>query len=438
MVKVLIYVNIALALILILYSIKRESLNVALPTLAWLGFMVLPYLFSYRFFPESTRLDQILGISFINIAILLGDFLSIANQKRLMELEVPRVYKFKCFKILILIIIFFPILHYTISGNIPLLDYLFKNFTNIEDSLNRTNFTKTSIPYVMGITSNLYVVILIPITLIFLIHMRKLVLSLLVLSWGAFYAVSSGAKGPLVMLLVSMAFAYSFSKNKKVLEKLSFVVLAAIFTSVLSGYIYGNYMLSNSTKCVVPVGVKVTPANISRSCLADEKLSINPIVNTLGYRVFLTPIEVSNHWYEYYKVTDRNIFDVLTRRESPKASNLVGIKYYFDKFPNSYTKYINANSSIDADAFSIFGLIGVAIVSLFLFGLRVYIGNHRPHSPPITKSFEGIALSLLVTLPFTASFQAILLAQGMIALILMIFYFRNQDYLHSKIRLKSK
>jgi hypothetical protein len=438
MVEVLIYINIALALIVIFYSIKRESLNGALPTLAWLGFMVLPYLFSYRFFSESTRLDQIFGISFINVAILFGDFLSIMNQKRIKELEVPRVYKFKYFKIVISIIIFFPILHYTISGNIPLLDYIFNGFTNIEYSLNRTNFTKTSIPYVLGITSNLYVVILIPITLIFLIHMKKLVLSFLVLSWGAFYAVSSGAKGPLVMLLVSMAFAYSFSKNKKVLEKLSFVVAAAIFTSVLSGYIYGNYMLSNSTKCDVPVGVKVTPANISRSCSGDEKLSFNPIVSTLGYRVFLTPVEVSNHWYEYYKATDRNIFDVLIRQESPRASNLVGIEYYFDKFPNSYTKYINANSSIDADAFSIFGLFGVAIVALLLFGLRVYIGNQRPHSPPITKSFEGISLSLLILLPFTASLQAILFAQGLFVLILMIFSFRNQDYLHSKVRLKSK
>ena len=116
---------------------------------------------------------------------------------------------------------------------------------------------------------------------------------------------------------------------------------------------------------------------------------------------------------------------LLERDTYKKTPNIIGIKYYKEPFPNSYGSSISAYSSIDADAFSFGGLGIVAIISLLLLLIRIYVGVSKNNSPPITKVLEALSLNLIIILPFSASIQAILLPQGLMLLLFSIFFLRN-------------
>jgi hypothetical protein len=200
--------------------------------------------------------------------------------------------------------------------------------------------------------------------------------------------------------------------------------------TILFGVWYGSLALKNKDICSVPTNVNSSPANISRSCPENLAFGVNPIINTIGYRVFLTPVEVSNHWYEFFSVDQnsfRGVYSLLERDTYKKTANEIGIQYYAIPFPDSYGNSISAYSSIDADAFSFGGLLVVAVVSLLLLAIRVYIGLSKSNSPPLAKVLEGLALNMLIILPFSASIQAILLPQGLAFLLFSIFYLRNSN-----------
>jgi hypothetical protein len=161
---------------------------------------------------------------------------------------------------------------------------------------------------------------------------------------------------------------------------------------------------------------------------------VNPVVDRIGYRVFLTPIEVSNNWYRYFGSENNNkreITSVFDRQLSKSAANEVGQWAFVRKFPEEYLKSNASYASIDADAFS-FGSIYMILVPFLIFLTRIL---------PIVRSrkiilngnlFEGFIIAQLCIFPFLASFQAILFTQGLGFLIVVILLSSRTENLNSK------
>jgi hypothetical protein len=162
------------------------------------------------------------------------------------------------------------------------------------------------------------------------------------------------------------------------------------------------------------------------------------IINFLVYRIFLSPVDVSNRWYTYYEfiAQEKRSLTGLIKREEAKASNIVGRWAYYERFPNNFLPSINAYSSVDADAYSFGGLGYVVIVGFLCLLIRLYSVWVR--SKPGGLIFSPLITAYLVIFLFQASFQAILIAQGLWLLlaisIISIVYrykFKHEKYTNS-------
>jgi hypothetical protein len=165
-----------------------------------------------------------------------------------------------------------------------------------------------------------------------------------------------------------------------------------------------------------------TPGDKIRTCRKDNVVWVNPVVDRIGYRVFLTPIEVSNSWYRYFSSENdnkRDITSVFDGQLSNSAANKVGQWAFVRKFPDQYLNSNASYASIDADASS-FGSIYMIFVAFLIFLTRVL---------PIVRTrriilngnlLEGFIIAQLCIFPFLASFQAILFTQGLGFVVILI------------------
>ena len=411
------------------HAYRRNELVQVLPSFAWLAFMVAPFLFSYKYFDEESVNYQLFGIAFIALAFMFGDLLCVNNQGRgqntqYLDFKISN----KSLTAISLIVVVVPLMHLFLTGNSPLFDLLFGNFTENEISNERELYIKFQVPYIFSIITNLTINILMPMLLVIQFHLKKYYLFVITLIYGSIYALNSTAKSPFVSLIFALIITIGLTTTVKYKKIVGLISIFCFGLTILFGVWYGNIALKNNETCPVPKNVNSSPANISRSCPESLTFGVNPIINTIGYRVFLTPVEVSNHWYEFF-LADKNSFrgvsSLIERDTYKKTANEIGIQYYTIPFPDSYGSSISAYSSIDADAFSFGGLPIVAIISLLLFAIRIYIGLSKSNSPPLTKVFEALALNMMIILPFSASIQAILLPQGLSLLLVLILYLRS-------------
>jgi hypothetical protein len=391
--------------------------------------MVAPFLFSFRYFDLESTYYQLIGIILISLALISGDLFCVTRQSKKVNTEYLKIEVSTKFLIVIsLFVVLVPITHLILAGNSPLFDLIFSDRLKNEISNERASYSKFEISYIFSILSNLTINIFMPILLAMQIYYKKYYLFIVTLIYAVIYALNSTAKSPFISLIFAVVIVLGSTVLSKYKRVIGLLAIACFGLTILSGVLFGNVMIKNKELCSMPMNINDSPANISRSCPENLNLGINPVINTIGYRVFLTPVEVSNHWYEFF-LDDQNSFrgvqSLLERDTYKKTANIIGIKYYKEPFPNSYGSSIGAYSSIDADAFSFGGLGIVAIVSLLLLLIRIYVGVSKNNSPPITKVLEALSLNLIIILPFSASIQAILLPQGLMLLLFSIFFLRN-------------
>ena len=161
--------------------------------------------------------------------------------------------------------------------------------------------------------------------------------------------------------------------------------------------------------------------------MRDQEYSglANHISSYFTYRILLVPMEVSNRWYDYWspeRLHSRSIMQVLEFKEIPKASNLVGVWAYATRFPEHYLKSVNANASLDADAYSLGGFFYVVLIGFAYFVIRLLVSKFSMAENSVLRDLHAIGIALLTFLPFQASFQAIIGAQGVgIVIMSMIF-----------------
>jgi hypothetical protein len=384
--------------------------------------MCIPYLFSYKYF-SNVRIQGI-GILIYLCAFFVGDFIAFKKSNITPKVNsstfiIPGPNLF----ILSTLTLSIPIIHYFIVGDIPIYHLLFDNASFADIKQNRYEFNRNSTPYFFALLSNYLLVIFGPILIVYLFTKKKFVQSVLVFIWLALYSISSGSK----LYLVYLVFAILLIGAQSVwlrLRKLFSLVIASIFLFItLSGYLLGSLALSNINQCPVPVGANLTPANVLRSCNQGEEISINPVSNTLGYRVFLTPVEVSNNWYDFFSAdlrTKNTFSDLLNRQNELKPSNIVGNYYYSKYWPDKYPEFINANSSIDSEAYSYGGIPLVIIFSLVIVCFRYLVSLKSLANNSVTGAIEGIGITYLTISPISSSLPAILIPQGFWILLTMI------------------
>jgi len=410
-------------LIIAIYLIKLDYFFQFLPTLSWTLFMFIPYLYSKSYFPNKA--DQLTGITLILFFFLIGDLISSKLKKNENKNANYKInfgnFSGKYLNLLSFITLVIPVVHFVIVGNVPIYSLIFehKPLSTLRES--RYEFNRDSIPYWFAMCSNYISYLIGPIVLILTAAKRKYLRFIFMVLWLGFYTISSGAKLSLVFCTFTLILIGMNTVWKRYKRILSFGILLIFLFTVLSGMLLGNLAVSKAESCPLPAGANFSPANVLRSCPEGKNISLNPVSDTLGYRVFLTPVEVSNNWYSYFSQNKkRTVPDVLERENDKKASNIIANQFYAKFWPDRYPSITNANTSVDADSFSIGGTPFIFFIGLILLVIRLIISTNNSLSNSILVIFEGAGVASLTVLPFSASIQAILLPNGLWLVIFVI------------------
>lgn len=419
------------------YSIIKKQVHHSLPNITWAALSVAPLMYNWIYFEDKVRSVQSVGVFSIGIALQSGDLFAIKNKQRYLSIsELGTKVSFnKYIKLLVIITLIIPFFHYLLSNSIPILKFI-NHLSPDEIALARESYTKLNVPFGFKYIPNIYINILAPFTFALLILLKKYLIAAVVVLNGIVYAASSAAKAPTVIILGMFIFSVLLMQKYWYKKLVAALIVSLQIIVILCGIFYGNLLLSKSSECPVPVKVNVTPSNISRSCPEEKIISINRIVDSLGYRLFLAPIEVSNNWYKYYgfeENSDRTLQSLFDRESEHQASNKIGLWAYKDNWPDRYLDSVNAYASIDADSYSFFGLASVFGSALILLFVRIYLSWKQALENPLEYILHGLALFQIILFPFTASLQAILLSNFLIIVILLLSTIRK-----SSIKLKSK
>lgn len=414
------------------FAVRKLKLIQAAPSLVWFALMTLPFIYQFQFFPTSPRMSQSIGLLIISTALALGDWFSIKVDKSDgIQDKTPSSHS-RIIQLLTFLVVFIPAFHYWVAGTIPILDQYFGGVTPNQVSQDREDFVKLlDVPYLLKVLFHWVSVIFGPICVLWFYLMKRKLVAALILVWIVFYTLASSADGPIVIFCWALVFAAGFAMSNRlnVNNYLAVGISSALLFVIASGIWLGETAVSRESECGVVATQGFTPGDVMRSCSAENEIILNPIVNRLGYRVFLTPVEVSNHWYDYFDGSPsekRKLLDVFERENSKQASNKVGVWAYTDRFPAHYGKSISANGSIDADAFSLGGNFFVLMVAFILFFIRIFVTFPIPGDSRLVRILQGIGLGQLAFLPNSAPMQAMLLPQGLGLILFLLLVLRGK------------
>jgi hypothetical protein len=147
------------------------------------------------------------------------------------------------------------------------------------------------------------------------------------------------------------------------------------------------------------------------------------------YRAFLGPTDVSSRWYQYFPVRSGGFLGwegIAPGTRGPTfvhPAKRVGNWAYRERFPEWYLESIHAYASIDADAYARFGTKGIVAAGLLLLLCR-WLLKLLTLDDPLMRSLYAAGLVMLALLPSMASLQAVLLANGLAVVILLMIVVR--------------
>lgn len=384
--------------------------------------MVLPFFLNLDYLTKTRQ--QATGIFIFLITFICSDYISFKKSQPVTKI-ISSTLNFPnwLFTILFAFTLIVPIFHFLLVGDIPFSHLLFSNKSLNDISVDRYRFNRSGIPYWFSIISNYTIYLFGPFVLLIAFIKKYFFRLALVASWLIFYAISSGAKSPLIFSGMIFLFIVLNTVWVKHIRIVNAIVLTLFLFTSMSGISLGIKALSELEKCPVPSGVVQSPANILRSCNMEEpEISINPLSDTAGYRVFLVPVEVSNHWYDYYStegVEKNSISDLINREQELKPANRIAQEYYGKFWPKNYGKTTNANGSVDAEAFAYGGIPLIVIFASILFFFRLLISLFRSKSF-LGQVLEGAGIAFLSFLPNSASLPAILVPNGFLIILLFV------------------
>jgi hypothetical protein len=391
--------------------------------------MTIPLYLTWDYYDLRVLKYQFVGVIIIHFFFVLTDVLTIRliKRARVIDLRSPEYLRKRITLILLIVTILIPVAQYFQSS-----DSFFLNL------IERENFNKLDSPYALILLSMLTVFVLLPFMSIDAFNKKRYFLATALIAWACLYIATSGAKGNFVLFVGGILVSYALLGGETRNRLISGLFLLSFISIVILG-IYSIRSTENVTsKCELPQNTLSTPGSLLRlncSSISASNQETFPTQVSLGYRLILTPIEVSYYWYDFTllnSIDNRPISNLFDRANENKFSNKIGLEYFVEPFPNSYKSTINANASIDADAFSFYGFYSVIFVALLYSCIRVFIGVMSVHSSTSIRILSGIGLSKLILLPFSAGLQAILVPHGL-ALIVILILILKTNFVKSKI-----
>lgn len=301
---------------------------------------------------------------------------------------------------------------------------------------------------------------LVPAVLVGLFYSRMYLLGGLLLAFSLFYSKATLAKAPILImgallglllwqhlapglrkvLLIVGAFVltlalsvatYFYATNPmsifrfRVPESVQQESLALLPPAKTGSPIVTGFSVGDHSRLVVKYRHTLREYDNARSLTEFEKM-----LNFIAYRVFLTPVEVSNRWYSYFPDVEGGYlgFEGLTpgsrnRAEFVHPATRVGRWAYVTRFPENYGDSIRAYASVDADAYARWGLLGIFLMCAAIFTVRVGLAVVRTQALPSRSLYLTGVLILAIGLP-QASLAALFVSQGLGVVCLLLLAMR--------------
>lgn len=420
---------------LCLVALRNNTLADAFPTLAWLSFIQLPFILNSGGISLEIATTQMLGLSFFTLAFFVGDFCAIRARNG-MPNEALNPISGRSQRIIIislsLLVLLIPIYHLANVQTIPALIWLTDVYAPHEVSESREDFGKLlEVPNVMKYAFNWVMSVFGPILIVTLLFAKRFLWAAMFGIWLVAYALLSTAKAPITIFVLLTVVGTTPLWGFRLTAIARYCVFISFVTLMVAGIIRSVGITQEFNE---GVRFKTSFLELQKGLLEEfpergfslsdvdrfrEAQANQPFRNTykyLVYRVFLTPVEVSYHWYTYFpKYADgwRSVEEVAGVRSEGQAhaANRVGVWAYRQFFPTKYAPTVSAYASIDADAYAFGGLFSVGLAAFITFICRILI------IPVMRESQLGQACGLMMLtflgiFPASASLQAILIPQG--------------------------
>ncbi len=416
---------------------KLEATVEFIPSIGWVCLMFIPLVFQYTEFHPTGRAVQLAIVGAIASLLFTAD--SLCYSRALRRGFQPALYRSSVGPWLVVIGLFFLLplgLHLFLMPEIPLLIAMLDGeATNGYLMMLRENSAKLlDVPPLLKYLFNWTLSVFAPIFVVVAIFTGRRMLGAAGLLVASLYAAATYAKFPILFLIVTCFIASCVipSRFRRALTLslvacvLTFIVLVGVLLqSDAMNFVKTDpnqgqattfsQMNEEDPRQVLSYGdvLRLRPAEVNQ-----QYSKIQSLVEYLIYRSWLTPVDVSNRWYQYYTYVKSQPLGIerllLIQNSAVTApSREVGLWAYRARFPQKYGDTINAYASFDADAFAHGGISGVLLAMLLLLGARIGAAFLLT-SHPVSLAGYGVLLCSLALLPSTASLQAIFGAHGLI------------------------
>ena len=422
-----------LFLFLVIFNFRKSNhiINL-LPSCGWAMVMVIPFILQWDYFFQPTRETHATGILIVAIALLVADSLALLKCKKT-EASIQLNRKKFLIYTLPVITITAIICHLWLSNKIPLLEFIFgqRDYNTLLDM--RNIFSRdTTLHFTLKYLFNWITPILAVLSIAFLFFQKRYFLASILLTLSVFYALAALAKAPLLILFSSlMVIVLGLYHRQTRLPLLASIIIAPVFIS--STIVFHTNNKFRTEKSNLPLNM-TTPGDHLRLdkgkrvnvSTADSIIRI--YTNIVIYRLLLVPSEVGQRWYDYAKFHNPFGYSDIIPGGRPEGfihpARKVATWAYYSRFPELYSKDSHAYTAIDADAYARAGYIAVILTAFILFLLRL-LPAYLVTNDPFSRMIYYNHVALLTLLPAHASIQAILIANGLFLLPLMLAFVRR-------------
>lgn len=431
------FVILSLPLFMLIFIARSRSRWLEIfPSIFWYFFMSLPFVLLSGFVDSPILSIQFVGILIFSISIFASDLLgcfwpirrtfnSFSTEKAFNK-NVRSIIVF----LVVALLIGIPVLQVLFTHVIPLADALFTNKGGIDLNDARQEFTKgADFPIVLELMLAWYIPLIACLGIYTLLRIGAKFTSIVVFAFVLLFSIMGLEKMPLIFFSLSMFLASLFLLAEK-RDLAKYATFAIIFFLIMFSGISKVYVTevskdmdlqSNKEYTYNELEGVFTPSDSYRLDSRPNSILPAPVVGLI-YRSFLTPIDVSFRWYQYYskdRNSQRNIVKVITYTEYPKATNVVGRWAFTDRFPEKYTDYIDAYSSIDSDSYSMLGLFGVVLSAFIIFIFR-FIFLIFKYKSQFSLFAYGLAISYLSFMPFQSGIMSLLISKGLLLILCLV------------------
>ena len=151
-------------------------------------------------------------------------------------------------------------------------------------------------------------------------------------------------------------------------------------------------------------------------------------------RTILVPVEVLGHWYDYFTncgekvgMSDLVMSRLLIGQEGELSNpRKIGLHYYNKIYPHKYLNTVSENASLDADAYTHFGVFVILIACIILLIIHLMLTFLEiKNTLSVILSYVGI-LILAVNIP-QPLLQAVLVPQRVVVILALLWWLKLTD-----------